>query len=215
MTATGTDLGKTYVVCDLVRQARERGKEVACLKPVLSGFDMCSPRESDSGRLLTAMGKPADLAEISTISPWLFEAPLSPDMAAKREGRVVLLDEVLRFCETASTVDCDLMFVEGAGGVMSPLGESFTNLDLISALNFEVILVAGGYVGTISHVLSACEALARRNCRLSMIVLSGKQSGPVSLTETRETILRFSNVPIELMETNGRASSDLVDHILS
>lgn len=215
VTATGTDLGKTYVLCDLVRQLRERGKSVSCLKPVLSGFDRSAPQESDSGKLLAAMGKPVDLDSISAISPWLFKEPLSPDMAAKREGKVVTLDEVVHFCQTASGDDHDVLFVEGAGGVMSPLGHRFTNLDLVCALDFHVILVAGGYLGTISHILTACETLARRNRRLDAIVLSGKQLGPVSLPETCETIERFTDMPVICVDLGARVPSVLADLVAS
>ena len=215
VTATGTDLGKTYVLCDLVRQLRERGQTVSCLKPVLSGFDAMALEDSDSGRLLAAMGKAIDLKQISEISPWLFRAPLSPDMAAKREGKSVKFAEVKRFCESAPGSSLDVFFVEGAGGVMSPLGDGFTNLDLICALNYRVILVAGGYLGTISHTLTACEALSRRHCRVDAIVLSEPQTGPVSIFETRDTISKFTDVPIHCMEKDARAPGALVDLIAS
>jgi dethiobiotin synthetase len=90
------------------------------------------------------------------------------------------------------------------------LGHNFTNLDLICALQFRVILVAGGYLGTISHVLTACEALERRGLVPDSIVLSGKLAGPVSLDETRDSIVKFTNVPVHCIEFGARASNALV-----
>ena len=87
VTATGTDIGKTYVTAGLVRACRRRKQSVMALKPIVSGFDPLSPESSDSYALMEALDIPA--ADIEQISPWRFAAPLSPDMAAAREGRTI------------------------------------------------------------------------------------------------------------------------------
>ncbi len=87
ITATGTDIGKTFVTAGLIRHLRASGREVDALKPVMTGFDPAHPEASDAGVLLAALGRPVTAAEIARISPWRFSAPLSPDMAARRERR--------------------------------------------------------------------------------------------------------------------------------
>ena len=87
VSATGTDIGKTFVARGLIRALRARGRNVAALKPVVSGFEPSEAAGSDSGLLLAALGRPVTLDAISEISPWRFAAPLAPDMAAAREGR--------------------------------------------------------------------------------------------------------------------------------
>jgi dethiobiotin synthetase len=211
VTATGTDLGKTYVLCRILEQLRQRGVAVSAVKPVLSGFEDALARESDAGQILLARGLAADMQSVAAIAPWRFRAPLSPDMAAAREEQVVRLDEVARFCNDALKRAGGLAFVEGAGGVLSPLGNDFTNLDLLKTLGAAGIVVAGGYLGTISHTLTAISAMQARGCAPVAIVLSGVQDGPVTLAETAATIARFTDVPLHLVERGGRVPDALLD----
>ena len=98
VTATGTGVGKTYVTCSILRAMKAQGREVSALKPVISGFDVGGASSSDTGLILTAMGRGLDAQNIARVSPWRFRAALSPDMAAAREGLRVGLDEVAVFC---------------------------------------------------------------------------------------------------------------------
>ena len=90
ITATGTDIGKTFLTAGLIRHIRGAGGAVAAVKPIVSGFDPHAWQQSDPALLLTALGRPVALEEVERISPWRFKAPLSPHMAGKREGRVVV-----------------------------------------------------------------------------------------------------------------------------
>ncbi len=213
VTATGTDLGKTYVLCRILAQLRARGERGYALKPVLSGFDASDPASTDSGRLLLAQGLPVNETTISAITPWRFVPPLSPDMAAARTAVTVSLDEVESFCRKAKDSH-DLLFVEGAGGVMSPLGSDFLNIDLMARLKAKAILVCGGYLGTISHTLTALAALKARDVPVAAIVLSG--AGPLSVTleETRQSLLRFQGVPVYSVDAGGDVPAALVDALL-
>lgn len=214
VTATGTDLGKTHVLCLLLEGLRRRGVGVQALKPVLSGFTPDALSSTDSGRLLAAAGVPVDLQSVSRITPWRFIPPLSPDMAARRAGVRISLDEVLGFCLTS--LDRGRMsFVEGAGGIMSPLGTGFLNIDLAARLDARVLLVAGGYLGTISHTLTAVAALAGRGLRAEAIVLSDAQPGPVSLEETQEAILAHVSVPVFCVGRGGGVPDGLLDLVMA
>src|SRR3546814_6253389 len=93
ITASGTDVGKTVVTALLARQLRARGQTPDVLKPVLSGFDPATRATSDAGVLLSALDLPVTEAALDRMSPWRFRAPLSPDMAAAREGRTVRSEE--------------------------------------------------------------------------------------------------------------------------
>ena len=81
------------------------------------------------------------------------------EIAAEREGRVVPFDEVVAFCKAAVTRASALCLIEGVGGLMSPIDTRHTNLDLIVASGARPLLVAGSYLGTISHTLTALKAL--------------------------------------------------------
>src|SRR6202012_5199716 len=89
ITATGTDVGKTCGRRGLTRALRARGRAGAALKPIVSGFEPAEAEGSDSGLLLAALGREPTLEAIAEISPWRFQAPLSPDMAAVREKRTL------------------------------------------------------------------------------------------------------------------------------
>jgi dethiobiotin synthetase len=193
ITATGTDIGKTFVTCGLIRTLRAGGREVAALKPVMSGFDPSEPTGSDSGRLLAALGRPATPGAIAKMSPWRFAAPLAPDMAAAREGRSLDMRELIRFCHAAIAAEPGVLLIEGAGGLMSPVSAEHIMLDWIVALGQPVILVAGSYLGTISHTLSALDVLARRALKVAAVVVSETAGSPVRLDETCDTLARFAS----------------------
>jgi len=193
ITATGTDIGKTFVARGLIRALRAAGRNVAALKPVVSGFDPAEAAGSDSGLLLAALGRPVSPDAIAAISPWRFAAPLAPDMAAAREKRTLDMRELIRFCHAAIEAEPGMLLIEGAGGLMSPVSAEHIMLDWIAALGLPVILVAGSYLGTISHTLTALDVLARRSLKVVAVVVSETAGSPVRLDETRETLARFAS----------------------
>lgn len=208
---TGTDIGKTHVACALIAALRARGVAVNAFKPVVSGFDPADPAASDPARLAQALGDPSALPRIS---PRRYRAPLAPNLAARLEGDVLRLEHLVADCRLALAGEHDLMLVEGAGGVMSPLTDEATNLDLITALDLPVLLVAGSYLGTISHVLTALAALRARNARIAAIVMSESLDAP-DLVQTAEALRAFeSETPLFLAPRNARWTAvDLAKHL--
>jgi dethiobiotin synthetase len=194
VTASGTDVGKTYVTCRLLRALVAAGHRCRALKPVVTGFDPAQTAGSDTGLLLEALGEELTPAGIKRASPWRFRAPLSPDMAAAREGRSVPFDRLLSFCRT-SAADADITLIEGIGGVMVPLDGRHTVIDWIAALGGPALLVTASYVGTLSHTLTAAGALAARGIDLAGIVVSETPDSAASMTETVDTLARFLPEP--------------------
>ena len=193
VTATGTDIGKTFVTTGLIRSIRAAGRSVDAIKPVVSGFDPAAWQGSDPAALLAALGRSPCLDEIAGIAPWRFKAPLSPDMAASREGKTIDFRELTEFCRRAMGARKGTLLIEGIGGVMVPLDAHRTVLDLMSVLRIPVILVAGSYVGTISHTLTALEVLARRNIDIAAVAVSESADSAASLDETVAAIARFAD----------------------
>ena len=157
VTATGTDVGKTYVTAGLIRAGRRAGLTVDALKPVLSGFAPDTLASSDAAVLLGALDRPVTSATVAAIAPWRFVAPLSPDMAAEAEGRRLIVPDVVEACRERMRPDA-LTLIEGVGGVMVPLDERHTVLDLMAALGLPVVLVSPTGLGAISHLLTALAA---------------------------------------------------------
>src|SRR5437870_10582345 len=191
VTGTGTDVGKTFVTVGLIRHLRAAGRAADAIKPVVSGFNTDNPAASDPAVLLAALGRPA--AEIDRICRWRFAAPLAPAMAARHEGHPVEFHGLVDFCRRAVVGHRDVMFIEGIGGVMVPLDDRHTVLDWMTALRLPLLLVAGSYVGTISHTLTALQVLARRNLDVAAIIVSESADSAASLEETVETIARFAD----------------------
>lgn len=191
VTASGTEIGKTYVTAGLARAFRALGAEVDVRKPVMSGVDPDRLDLSDAGRLLDAIGHDPSPDAVASISPWWFEAPLSPDMAAAREGRSIDFDALLQFCKSAVSGRAGTLLIEGAGGVMAPLDRTRTMLDLAAGLGVPALLVGGTYLGAISHVLTAQLALAARGVAIDAVVLSESACSPVEPDRTRDAVARF------------------------
>jgi dethiobiotin synthetase len=193
ITATGTDIGKTFVTAGLVRHIRAAGRAVDAVKPVVSGFDRDAWQESDPAMLLAALERPITLEEAEKVSPWRFAAPLSPHMAARDEGRAIAFQEVVEFCRRGMAARRGVLLIEGIGGIMVPLDDRRTVLDWMSVLRIPIILVAGTYVGTMSHTLTALEVLVRRNLNVAAVVISESEASAASLDDTVATLQRFAN----------------------
>jgi len=192
VTSTGTDIGKTFVTAGLIRYLRESNQPVAALKPVVSGYDSSVVETSDPAVLLTAMGRRVTADEIAQIAPWRFRAPLSPDLAAAREGRNIDFDKLIAFSRAAIEATTGLLFIEGVGGIMVPLDSRRTVLDWMATLQIPLLLVVGGYLGTISHTLTALDVLAQRKLTIAAIVVSESARDAVELDETVASIARFA-----------------------
>jgi dethiobiotin synthetase len=200
VTATGTDIGKTFVTAGLIRHLRAAGKPVDALKPVVSGFDPTAPEGSDPGALLAALGQPLTGENIARISPFRFAAPLSPDLAARRENRSLDFAALVQFCKNAIASTSSTLFIEGVGGVMVPLDERHTVLDWMAALRLPVLLVTGSYLGTISHTLTALDVLRRREVEVRALVVNETAGATVALADTADSIGRFAgSIPLVTM----------------
>ncbi len=200
MTATGTEVGKTFVTSGLLRAARRAGRPVAALKPVLTGYAAKGAAESDAGRLLAAQEIAVDAAAIAAISPWRYAAPLSPDMAAAAEGRdPPSLAAVAAFCRAGLAPE-RLTLIEGIGGLMVPLDRRHTILDLAAELALPILLVSPTALGAISHALTAVAASAGRGLAPTLLLLVESPDATVPAEATRDTLAAFCpGVPIAVL----------------
>lgn len=209
VTSCGTGRGKTYVSERMIRAWRADGDAVRALKPVISGYDPSDAATSDTGLLLSAIGEKLSPEAIDRMSPWRYAAPLSPDMAAALEDRTVPVDDIISYCRSAiesATARGEHLLIEGAGGVMVPLDETRTMRDLMVALEIPVVLVVGSYLGSLSHAMTALEALHVRQIVVDRIVVNETADSNIPLTETRDTLARFvGDIPMETLSFNPPA----------
>jgi dethiobiotin synthetase len=167
---TDTDVGKTYVSCLLLKQLASEPLRVGAYKPVASGVSAIEG--SDGHRLMHAIGQ-SDT--IDQVSPQRFVAPLAPPVAARIEGRVVDQQSILSgFHDWRSRTD--FLLVEGAGGLMSPLTERWTNADLIQAMDIPILLVSNWRLGVVNQVLTSLVACDALQIRVHGIVINDVQN---------------------------------------
>ena len=169
---TDTGVGKTYVAARIAAALVEQGIGVGVYKPAASGCQRVGQtlRSTDAVALWEAAGKPGELARVC---PQRFAAPLMPHLAAREELTQidpVLLREGINYWRERS----EIVIVEGAGGLMSPLGETEYVADLAADFGFPLIVVAPNRIGTINQTLQTMIAAAahRRPLHVAGIVLS-------------------------------------------
>ena len=177
---------------------------------MVSGYNPDNPAGSDPAVLLEALALPMTEERLANISPWRFRAPLSPDMAAATEGRAIDMGAVAAFCARAVGAAKDALVIEGAGGVMSPVGAQQTQADLMSALDIPVIFVAGSYLGAISHALTGLDALKCRGLELRALVVNESPDSPVDLKATCASLENFTNAPVLALLRADAAANEAV-----
>jgi dethiobiotin synthetase len=160
---TDTGVGKTVLTAMLLAFLRGGGANVLAMKP------FCSGSRGDA-RLLHSLQK--ESLTIEEVNPFYFDKPLAPAVAARRSGRRVTRRAALEKIRLLAR-RCDLLLIEGAGGLLAPLGVGYTARDLIRDLNAETILVSSNRLGVINHVVLTAEALQSSGIKGFKVVLMG------------------------------------------
>jgi len=161
ITGTDTGVGKTILTALLARHLRAKGTAAAAFKPV------CTGGRDDARMLQAALGGSLTLDEIN---PWHFRAALAPLLAARKEGKPLHLAEVVAHAKTLSR-RCETLLIEGAGGLLSPLGEGFDARDLLVALRATPIIVCPNRLGAVNQARLAIAALPSAVARRAPVVL--------------------------------------------
>lgn len=206
ITGIGTGVGKTLVTCILARKLQEEGRKVMAIKPIISGWGD-DAITNDTMQILTSLHMTHSEENIKKISPWRFKAPLAPSMAARMEDTQVDYSALVKFCNH-SLDSHEYLLIEGAGGVMTPLTENKVILDLICDLECKIILVAGSYLGAISHTLTAVKALESEGLTLSCIIVSESESG-INFQDCVSELQNFTNYPTLPMHRMGQHNSEV------
>ena len=173
ITGTDTDVGKTTVACLLAKDARKAGFHVGVMKPFASGS------WEDTGKLRSASGSTATQEEIT---PFFFKTPASAWAAALKEKVTVHLSEVDRVFRQLKH-GCDILLVEGMGGVLVPITQAFLVADLIKRWRIPVLLVARWELGTLNHTLLSLEALHRREIPVAGLIFNQTRPGKIGLVQ--------------------------------
>jgi len=194
-TGTDTGVGKTLIMGALAKALAAAGQRVGVMKPFESGC------RQEGGQLipedalfLKKMSGTAD--DLSLICPYAFARPLAPGIAAQKENIAIDLERVATaFDRIASR--CDLVLVEGAGGLMVPVGEQQLTVDLIRLLGLPLIIVARSGLGTINHTLLTVKQAHAEGLKVLGIIVNKTSPEPDEAEETNPAaIQKFSRIPL-------------------
>lgn len=164
ITGTDTDVGKTHVACQLIRQYVEQGLKVAGMKPVAAGCDYVDGQwlNEDVQKLIAASNVEAPL---ELVNPYGFNESIAPHLAAKKAGVEIQIEKIVQAYHQLTLI-ADIVIVEGAGGFLVPLNEKENLADLAAALAIPVVLVVGIKLGCINHSVLTVEAIKARQLSL-------------------------------------------------
>lgn len=163
---TDTGVGKTFVTSRLAAYSRARGIDVRALKLIDTGTSGTPSDQEDGVVIARAAGQPAPMAALRR-----YRAPAAPAEAADREGRPVDIDVVVN--ETRAIArEATLTFVEGNGGLLSPITWKRTLVDVARVLRAPVIVVAADRLGTLNHTLLTVSALELSGVRCLGVVMN-------------------------------------------
>jgi dethiobiotin synthetase len=174
---TDTDIGKTVVTAAILSILRAHGADAVPMKPVQTGC-LVSKGISTAPDLefcLSATGLNPDIDELEQMAPYRFRPACSPHLAARLADCSISPDTVLERFSALHTKH-DFVVIEGAGGILVPIGSRRTMLDIIRQLGAPVILVARSGLGTINHSLLSLIALRNAGVQVIGVVFNNATS---------------------------------------
>ncbi len=190
ITAIDTDMGKTAVGCLIAGGLRQRGICTGVVKPVMTGCPTvveassnCSGEKAgqsiscaadDFQLLINAAGAEEG---VSASCPYKFEPPVSPHLAARLAGETIKLPHICSQVDQVAA-NTDIVIIEGAGGVLSPITDGVFMADLAVALDAAAIVVTNAKLGMISVTLCAIEALRNRGVPVVGVVVNRMPCAP-------------------------------------
>lgn len=201
ITATGTDVGKTYVTALLIKKMRGLGMDTGYYKAALSGAETIT--ESDAGYVNAVAGIGQ---EPETLLSYLYKNAVSPHLASKLEGNPVELDKIRKdFAHVNEKYD--YVIVEGSGGIVCPIryddsAHIFLE-DIIKELKLDTLVIADAGLGTINAVVLTVEYMKQKNICIKGIILN-HYTGSVMQKDNLKMIEEITGVPvIALVEPNS------------
>ena len=197
ITGTDTGVGKTVLTSLLVAHLAAAGRHVFAMKP------FCSGGLQDAEILYEAQKR---RLPISQISPFHFEPAMAPLLAARQCGRIIHFLDVLEKITTLAN-RCEQLLVEGAGGLLSPLGEKYSAVELIASLQCPVVVVAANRLGTVNHVLLTLAALRRIPALQCKVVLMNARKPDASARFNKALIRQFAAEEVFSLPYLGRRAS--------
>jgi len=188
ITGTDTGIGKTWVARALSHALVSTGRRVVAVKPVETGCDPAGSHLEDGALLAAATGQAEPRAALFRFAP-----PVAPALAAEREGQEIDLDGLVLQIEGVSR-DADVLLVEGAGGLLSPITWEWTVVDLARSLGASALVVAADRMGTINHTQLTLSAIELAGIDLAGVVFTPPETPDESTGTNAAAVQRLSGL---------------------
>ena len=167
ITATGTNVGKTYTTLKLIEAFASQGLKVGVFKPIETGVINTAPDANILLKVCRKVNKNFKDLTPQDITAYTFPLPAAPFCADT--GQTIEIDKIIEKYHELSQL-CDILLVEGAGGLLVPIMKDFMMIDLVKKLGSKVLLVTPSRLGCINDTLLSQEALKSRNIEFDWCV---------------------------------------------
>ena len=188
ITGSDTDVGKSFVTASLLRAFLEQGAKAVALKPVQTGYAEKSRIPDENSRIPNQSLEPDFKATCYT-----FAYPASPHFSAELEGKKIKARGILDFIEQNLA---QITLIEGAGGILVPLNEKESFLDIAKELNAPVILVCKNCLGAINHALLNLEILRQNSIKLAALILNFHDENDAICLSNQQFLQKKFSCPI-------------------
>ena len=192
---TDTGVGKTLVSSALLRHLRLTHPRVVGMKPVAAGTTRDATGREDNEDTLALRAASSIQVPPALDNPYCLPLPLSPHLAARAAGQSIDIGLIAeRYRQLAALAD--VVVVEGAGGFLVPLTETFTGADLAVALGLPIVLVVGLRLGCLNHALLTAEAIRNRGLHLAGWVANRIDPGMAAQEDNIDTLRTRLGAPL-------------------
>ena len=193
VTATDTDIGKTYVCAGLAYALKKSGIDVGIMKPFACGVKQKIGFSSNDLTILTNAAMVDDAEDI--INPFFFPIPASPYTAAKNLGVKIDIEHVMECFRKLDEIH-DIVLVEGIGGIMTPILKDYAIIDLIKDLMANTIIVTSSKIGTVNHTVLTCNMCKNMNIPIKGLIINNFDSTGYPISELERDLSALTDLPV-------------------
>lgn len=211
ITATGTDIGKTYISGLIVKKMKELGFNCGYFKPVLSGAESLNG-EIVAGDCQYVLNQAGIDGKSTDFASYVFKPAVSPHLASKLENQPVFLDKIKTDFENIAK-NYDYILVEGAGGIICPIGDELMLTDIIKSLNLDIIIVASAGLGTINSTVLTVEYAKSQNINIKGIILNNFDENNFMHIDNKRLIEKLSGTKVVATITKGASEINNLAHL--
>jgi dethiobiotin synthetase len=193
VTATDTDIGKTYVCAGLAYALKKSGIDVGIMKPFACGVKQKIGFSSNDLTILANAAMVDDTEDI--INPFFFPIPASPYTAAKNLGVKINVEHVMECFRKLDEIH-DIMLVEGIGGIMTPILKDYAIIDLVKDLMANTIIVTSSKIGTVNHTVLTCNMCKNMNIPIKGLIINNFGSTGYPIPELERDLSALTDLPV-------------------